>query len=113
MLLTEEFWEEWMKTKILAVRQGKVINPVSELHAKDVRIAELQDALEFSERVVARLARMMLFPNKYPCRGGSPQLGCMRDLSNLTGPMAVHCEDCILREVRLQVEDEMDGQTDA
>lgn len=68
-----------------------------------------RDAAEFSERVAAKLARMMLEPNRYPCRGGSPQLGCMRDWSNLTGPMAVHCEDCILREVRLQVEEEMDN----
>ena len=99
-----------MKAKILSVRQKKVIDPVSELHAKDVRIAELQDALEFSERVAAKLARMMLEPNRYPCRGGFPPLGCMRDWSNLTGPMAVHCEDCILREVRLQVEEEMDNE---
>ena len=67
------------------------------------------DAAVFEARVAAKLAKMMLEHNRYPCRGGSPQLGCMRDWSNLTGPMAVHCEDCILREVRLQVEEEMDA----
>ena len=74
---------------------------------------DLEDALEFSERVVAELAGMMLKPNRYPCRGGFPPLGCMRDWSNLTDPMAVHCEDCILREVRLQVEEEMDADIQA
>jgi hypothetical protein len=69
-----------------------------------------QEAAEFEARVAAKLAKKMLEPNRYQCRSGSPQLGCMRDWSNLTGPMAVHCEDCILREVRLQVEEEMDGK---
>lgn len=71
----------------------------------------LHDAAEFEARVAAKLARIMFERNRYPCRGGSPQLGCMRDRSNLTGPMAVHCEDCILREVRLQVEEEMVNDT--
>ena len=70
---------------------------------------DMREAAEFEARVAAKLARMMLEPNRYPCRGGFPQLGCMRDWSNLTGPMAVHCEDCILREVRLQVEEEMNA----
>ena len=77
---------------------------------KDGNIDAFMEALEFSERVAAELAGMMLKPNRYPCRGGFPPLGCMRDWSNLTGPMAVHCEDCILREVRLQVEEEMDDE---
>ena len=70
-----------------------------------------KEAAEFSERVGARLARMMLRPNeyKYPCRDGVPELGCMRDMTALTGSFAVHCEDCILRKVRLQVEVEMDN----
>ena len=79
----------------------------------DARSAHtLSDALEFSERVGARLARMMLRPNeyKYPCRDGVPELGCMRDMTALTGPYAVHCEDCIMREVRLQVEEGMNAK---
>ena len=101
-----------MRTKILSVKQGKVIEPVSELHTKDVRIAELQDALKFSERMVVKLARMMFCPNdeKYPCRHGEPKLGCMRLKTKLTSTFAVHCEDCILRKVRLEVEEEMEHE---
>lgn len=70
----------------------------------------MKDALEFSERVAAKLARqaMKYVCEKYPCRHGRPALGCMRDNTKLTGPYAVHCEDCFLREARLQVEEEMD-----
>lgn len=73
---------------------------------------ELYEAAEFEQRVAAMFAMMMLYPNdeKYPCRHGMPELGCMRTKTKLTGPMAVHCEDCILREVRLLVEEEMDGE---
>lgn len=79
------------------------------------RQVSIQDSAEFSERVAARLARMMLRPNeykypcKYPCPNGVPELGCMCDMTALTGSYAVHCVDCILREVRLQVEEEMDA----
>ena len=80
-----------MNTKILSVRQGKVINPVSELHAKDVRIAELQDALEFSERVAKRLVT-------------DENLGvvedCQPDMPYGWGR---------LKAARLAVEEEMDG----
>ena len=74
-----------------------------------------QDAAEFEGHVVARLARMMLRPNdnKYPCRDGVPDAGCMRDKTRLTGPHAVHCEDCILREVRFEIEEAMDGHNNA
>jgi hypothetical protein len=77
-----------------------------------VRADEMLEAAEFEQRVAAVFAMMMLCPNdeKYPCRHSMPELGCMRAKTKLTGPMAVHCEDCILREVRLQVEEEMDGK---
>ena len=76
------------------------------------RTDEWFEAAEFEGMVVARLARMMLRPNEYkfPCRQGFPELGCMRDKSKLTGAYAVHCEDCILREIRLAVEEEKDGR---
>ena len=79
------------------------------------KTADLGDALEFEGHVVARLARMMLRPNdnKYPCRDGVPDAGCMRDKTRLTGPHAVHCEDCILREVRFEIEEAMDGHNNA
>ena len=105
---------EWLKDRRNKAycRYCSVIDLCSNPNASGFKcplIPDYEEAAEFSEQVAARLARMMLEPNRYPCRGGSPQLGCMRDWSNLTGPMAVHCEDCILREVRLQVEREMDG----
>lgn len=84
-----------MKTKILAVRQGKVINPVSELHAKDVRIAELQDALEFSERVAAKLATIIHALTKD------------KPWPNILWPAVT--PDKVLKWARLRVEEEMDG----
>ena len=101
------------KIRMLDVKNRKIIDPALELTRKDAVILELQEAAEFEARVAARLARMMLEPNrdKYPCKEGLADIECMRDKSNLTGPYAVHCEDCILREVRLQVEVEMDGKT--
>lgn len=85
----------------------------AELWARSIQeVATLQDAAEFEGMVVARLARMMLRPNEYkfPCRQGFPELGCMRDKSKLTGAYAVHCEDCILREIRLEVEEWIDAE---
>ena len=69
--------------------------------------------IEFLSRVAAKLARqaMKYVCEKYPCRHGRPALGCLQDKTKLTGPYAVHCEDCFLREVRLQVEEEMDNDT--
>lgn len=74
---------------------------------------DYQDALEFSERVAAKLARMMLWHNEeaYPCRHGKPDgMICMREQTKLSGPFAVHCEDCILKIAQLQVEEEMDNE---
>lgn len=72
---------------------------------------DYREAAEFEATVAAKLARqaMKYVCEKYPCRHGRPALGCMRDKTKLTGPYAVHCENCFLREVRLQVEEEMDN----
>lgn len=72
---------------------------------------DYREAAEFEAQVVAKLARQALnyASKKYPCRHGFPVLGCMRDKTKLTGSYAVHCEDCFLREARLQVEEEMDA----
>ena len=87
-----------MKTKILAVRQGKVINPVLELHAKDVRIAELQDALEFSERVAEMLAAWEQNLN----------IPCMETAMCERHPQ--DCPWCRIKYARLAVEEEMDAE---
>ena len=67
-----------------------------------------QDAVEFSERVAVKLAEKVFLPydKRYPCAHGAPADGCMRDKTWLTGPYAVHCEDCILKYARLAVEEE-------
>ena len=100
-----------MKTKILDVRQKKVIDPVSELYAKDILIAELKDALEFSERVAAKLAGLFatisLVGNttEFDCESSCPAFSmcCTRLHEGLP------CDDAILMYVRLAVEEEMDG----
>lgn len=76
-------------------------------------LSDYVEAIEFEARVVAKLTMMMLCPNdeKYPCRHGEPKLGCMRLKTKLTSTFAVHCEDCILRKVHLQVEEEMDNDS--
>lgn len=72
--------------------------------------SDWRDAAEFEARVAARLARISFERGgAYPCRNGMPTLGCMRDKTAFTGPFAVHCEDCLLRDVRLTVEGEMDA----
>ena len=98
-----------MNTKILDVRQGKVVNPVSELHAKDVRIAELQDALEFSERVavkVAEYAGMNVDEDRCftcPVKGKTCHWGEVR----------LSCEEKLLQAACIEVEEEMDGADQA
>ena len=69
------------------------------------------DAAEFEARVAAWLAKRLALgsPHVYPCyHGPASNSDCMRDLSAITGPFAVHCEDCLLKYARLAVEEEMD-----
>jgi hypothetical protein len=88
-----------MKAKILDVRQKKVIDPISELHAKDIIIAELKDALEFSERVAVKLAKHI--HNK--------PLICETNWDCPYWPQG-KCAWCYLKAARIEVEEEMDGK---
>lgn len=69
-------------------------------------------AAEFEARVAAKLAQRILCSSdeRYPCRHGFPKIGCMIErIPSIDSRPHIHCEDCVLMCVRMEVEEEMDN----